>query len=338
MVSETRTTNAAGLTGRVLSAVAATALLLAATPARAEERPSCVDLTERLARQAILAQGYGCRGEGAAWSAPAGDGAAAGAACPESRRSRLADLARERARQLETCLIRRLEAAGRRASEVSQWAARTPPGADVRSGGMGGAGMRPAGQGPGDAGEVQPTPLEPRTSAQGSEPADPPHGLDDDPAARAQSAQRVRELLARSPSPSPPADSPQPTSIAREFRAGLAWSYGGAIEGMHCTQWEEPSDPHDWFDNYLCASRDLGFRWSFRGPIQGRGLRCIQVKEPSDPHFWHDNYFCWPRDLRVTFRFSSAGRIPGLDCLAIVEPSDPHTWGDNFLCYREDSE
>lgn len=118
------------------------------------------------------------------------------------------------------------------------------------------------------------------------------------------------------------------------FLAGLVWSYAGPISGMSCTQWLEPSDPHSWDDNYLCSERDVGFQWSFRGPIQGRGLKCIQVREKSDPHDWHDNYFCWPRDLRVTFRFSSSGRIDGFRCLAIVEPSDPHSWNDNYLCHR----
>jgi len=120
----------------------------------------------------------------------------------------------------------------------------------------------------------------------------------------------------------------------RTFRAGLAWSYAGPLKDMHCVQWKEPSDPHDWKDNYLCSETDVGLQWSFRGPILGRGLRCIQVREKSDPHDWHDNFFCWPRDLKVTFRFSSTGRIDGYRCLAIVEPSDPHTWRDNYLCHR----
>jgi len=83
----------------------------------------------------------------------------------------------------------------------------------------------------------------------------------------------------------------------------------------------------------LCTERDVGFQWSFRGPILGRGLKCIQVREKSDPHDWHDNYFCWPRDLNVAFRFSATGRIAGQRCVAIVEPSDPHTWRDNYLCH-----
>lgn len=149
------------------------------------------------------------------------------------------------------------------------------------------------------------------------------------------SGERVKELLAQRPklSASKAREDDQPRWRDREFRSGLVWSYAGRIEGMHCVQWREPSDPHKWDDNYLCTERDVGLQWSFRGPILGRGLKCIQVNEKSDPHDWHDNYFCWPRDLKVTFRFSSAGRIPGQRCIAIVEPSDPHTWRDNYLCH-----
>jgi hypothetical protein len=147
---------------------------------------------------------------------------------------------------------------------------------------------------------------------------------------------RLQELLASGPQlPKSHADGVRPQVRDRTFRSGLVWSYAGKIPGMHCVLWNEPSDPHKWYDNYLCTETDVGFQWSFRGPILGRGLNCIQVREKSDPHDWHDNYFCWPGDLKVTFRFSSTGRIPGYSCLAIVEPSDPDTWQDNYLCHRE---
>ena len=148
------------------------------------------------------------------------------------------------------------------------------------------------------------------------------------------SGNRIKELLAEGPRLNTAARrNDPPRRRDREFRSGLVWSYAGPIEGMHCVQWREPSDPHKWDDNYLCTERDVGFQWSFRGPILGRGLKCIQVNEKSDPHDWHDNYFCWPRDLKVTFRFSATGRIAGQRCVAIVEPSDPHTWRDNYLCH-----
>ncbi|MFT7574086.1 MAG: hypothetical protein ACI9XZ_000449 [Alphaproteobacteria bacterium] len=148
------------------------------------------------------------------------------------------------------------------------------------------------------------------------------------------SGQRIKDLLAEGPRlGSSSATSDKPRARDWEFRSGLVWSYAGPITGMHCVQWREPSDPNKWDDNFLCTERDVGFQWSFRGPILGRGLKCIQVREKSDPHDWHDNYFCWPRDLNVAFRFSATGRIAGQRCVAIVEPSDPHTWRDNYLCH-----
>ena len=150
-------------------------------------------------------------------------------------------------------------------------------------------------------------------------------------------AQRLSSLLAWTPTQ---ANRRQP--LARQaaprgvFNPELTWSFAGPISGMSCVRWNEPSDPHDWADNYLCSDRDYGFAWSFRGPIRGRGLNCTQVKEAADPHTWHDNFFCWPRNLGVAFRFSSGGRLPNHKCTAIIEPSDPHKWYDNFLCYRPD--
>jgi len=148
------------------------------------------------------------------------------------------------------------------------------------------------------------------------------------------SGERIKELLAAGPRLKPVAGDGLPPLRDRTFRAGLMWSYAGPLSGMHCVQWNEPSDPHQWDDNYLCSERDVGFKWSHRGPILGRGLKCIQVREKSDPHDWHNNYFCWPRDLAVTFRFSASGRVPGMRCIAIVEPSDPNTWRDNYLCHE----
>ena len=155
---------------------------------------------------------------------------------------------------------------------------------------------------------------------------------------RRRSGERVRDLLERSPvarrlkSAKP---GPAPASVMQESIAPeLTWSFAGPIDGKFCVQWNEPSDPHNWDDNYLCSERDLKFQWSFRGAITGRGLNCTQVKEAADPHTWHDNFFCWPRNLGIEFRFSSSGRLYGYRCVAIIEPSDPHTWYDNYLCHR----
>jgi hypothetical protein len=288
------------------------------------ETESCEDLNSRFARQHDLKRGYACRLTGAAWDTAAGPYETRRAACDGETRRALARRVARRALDLETCLLQRLAAGNTRTPETRASSGPRDAGPNGRGAPRDAAGFRPAGT---LADREPPTVPAPLTGQEIGP---------DNAATRAQSARRVRELLAQSPTPDR-AGAARPTSVAREFRSGLAWSYGGTIEGMNCTKWEEPSDPHNWYDNYLCAVRDLGFKWSYRGPIQGRGLKCIQVNEPSDPDFWHDNYFCWPRDLNVTFRFSAAGRIPGLDCLAVVEPSDPHTWRDNFLCYREEA-
>jgi hypothetical protein len=291
--------------GAILAGVVITGMLLAGGAA-AEPGDACIALIERLERQAVINRSYGCNLDGEAWwGGLHGERPEALRRCAVATRAGLSRRADRRAGELEGCLVARVEARKKSTPAVSQTPADTGP-----------AELLPQREG-----------------------AVRDRRVDDDvamPRGREESARRVRELLAGSPVVKP-ASAP-PADASREFRAGLAWSYAGPIEGMHCVNWEEPSDPHDWDDNYLCAARDFGFRWSFRGPIQGRGLRCIQVKEPSDPHFWHDNYFCWPRDLNVSFRFSSSGRIPNWGCVAVVEPSDPHTWSDNFLCYRQETD
>ena len=61
---------------------------------------------------------------------------------------------------------------------------------------------------------------------------------------------------------------------------------------MVCTHIHEGSDPHGWNDNYLCAPRDLGLRYSSAGPIAG--MNCTQLVEGADPHTWNDNWLCKP--------------------------------------------
>lgn len=316
------------------AAVAGTAImaLFVAGGARAEPNATCIELLKRLERQAVINRSYGCNVGEETWrSATAAETPAALRRCAAETRAGLARRADKRAGELEACLFARVERREKSAPVVSQWSVRPGERTNSNSVTTGAAGLRSVGKTPADGGTGGMI-----TLRQG----EVRELRDEDtvvlPNRREESARRVRELLARSPAIKPASARP-PANVSREFRAGLAWSYGGRIDGMHCVQWEEPSDPHDWYDNYLCSTRDFGFKWSFRGPIQGRGLRCIQVNEPSDPHFWHDNYFCWPRDLNVTFRFSSSGRVRDWGCIAVVEPSDPHTWGDNFLCYRHDA-
>ena len=64
---------------------------------------------------------------------------------------------------------------------------------------------------------------------------------------------------------------------------------------MSCTRINEPSDPHTWHDNYLCAptSSGLSFSWSYAGNNCPSGYSSVRILETADPHTWHDNYLCY---------------------------------------------
>lgn len=114
------------------------------------------------------------------------------------------------------------------------------------------------------------------------------------------------------------------------------WSPAGwpAQEGnlaWTCIQITEPSDPYTWEDNFFCASRPLGMRWSFGSAISG--MKCTNTREAADPHSWGDNYICLPQGAPFTFSWSGAGKISGKQCTQWYEASDPNTWNDNYLCY-----
>jgi hypothetical protein len=270
----------------------------------------CTVLVKRLERQDRIASVFRCD-----QLRPARElhrEQAASTYCARTNRVRLRRLTEQRAQNLEQCLDDRLHKIGRsvpanRVSETRQ--------------------LRPADRQGNSRRRQARTDTEARTGRYTTVPGT---------AERSAAAELIRKLLAQGPGAALPAGIGGKPAYHRHqtFRTGLAWSYAGPIDSMHCVKWKEPSDPHNWDDNYLCTEKDIGLQWSFRGPILGRGLKCIQVNEKSDPHDWHDNYFCWPRDLNVNFRFSSTGRVYGFSCLAIVEPSDPNTWRDNYLCHR----
>jgi hypothetical protein len=106
---------------------------------------------------------------------------------------------------------------------------------------------------------------------------------------------------------------------------------------FYCTQVAEPSEPPDafWFDNWLCSDTDLGMIWSYRGPIAN--MNCLQWNEPSDPHRWNDNFLCFNQQAvdNYIFRWSYRGPINDMNCTQIIEPSAPreYTWRDNYFCY-----
>jgi hypothetical protein len=95
----------------------------------------------------------------------------------------------------------------------------------------------------------------------------------------------------------------------------------------------EPGDNHTWNDNYLCASSDLGLRWSFAGPLSG--LACTHVVEAADRDYWDDNYLCAPHGSPYALSWSSAGPIAGKTCVAVTEAADPDSWTDNYLCWSK---
>jgi hypothetical protein len=123
---------------------------------------------------------------------------------------------------------------------------------------------------------------------------------------------------------------PAPAQKGDERRTGSPWA---------CTQITEKADPHAWHNNWFCARRDFGIRWSQHGGIEG--FRCTQVHEPADPHAWQDNYICVPQtsDLKFLWAFATSKRDEyekeGYTCVQWIEPSDPHGWHDNYLCYSD---
>jgi hypothetical protein len=280
----------------------------------ADAADGCTMLAKRLQRQDRIGSVFRCNR-----LRPAGElnrEQSASKPCARKKRVRLGRLVDRRALILEQCLYSRLHKWG---GPVSTNEVPTNEPSDVR--------RRQAGDRRGAAQARKPS----ANAQAGSARSATAPGTDERNAA----AELIRKLLAQgSAGILLDGGGSKPEKRQQTFRTGLTWSYAGPIESMHCVQWREPSDPHNWDDNYLCADKNVGFQWSFRGPILGRGLKCIQVNEKSDPHDWHDNYFCWPRDLNVTFRFSSTGRVYGFSCLAIIEPSDPNTWRDNYLCHR----
>ena len=119
---------------------------------------------------------------------------------------------------------------------------------------------------------------------------------------------------------------------SRPFRDGIEWSYAGPVAGKTCVPINEPSDRHEWRDNYLCSEKDYGLQWSYAGPLAGKN--CVQINEPSDPDAWSDNYLCSEKDYGLQWSYS--GPIAGKTCVRINEPSDPHEWSDNYLCMEKE--
>jgi hypothetical protein len=118
----------------------------------------------------------------------------------------------------------------------------------------------------------------------------------------------------------------------------FAWSAAGPLKDMaSCVLVNEPADPAPWGDNYLCSVQDFGLQWSSAGPLEG--MRCTQIQEPAEPpiHGWEDNYLCVPASSPLELAWSAEGRIEKKRCLPVGEPGDLHTsgqgWRNTYLCY-----
>ena len=109
----------------------------------------------------------------------------------------------------------------------------------------------------------------------------------------------------------------------------FVWSYAGPTPGWDCIQTLEPSDRHNWDDNYFCSRTPTGMRWSYNGPIDG--MKCTQILEPSDRNTWHDTYLCLPKELPLDLKWSYGGPVSGKECVRWYEPGF-NSWEDNFLC------
>jgi hypothetical protein len=123
----------------------------------------------------------------------------------------------------------------------------------------------------------------------------------------------------------------------------LTWSTAGPWKDMaSCVLMNEPADPAPWGDNYLCSAKDFGLKWSSAGPIEG--MRCTQIQEPAEPpaHSWDNNYLCLPDSSPLELAWSAEGRIPEKKCIQMGERGDRHGeyqgWRNNYLCYTLKSE
>ncbi len=61
----------------------------------------------------------------------------------------------------------------------------------------------------------------------------------------------------------------------------FTFSCDGVNAGAHCVSINEPGDPDGWANDYLCTDTDVGFQWSYSGPIDG--MRCTNVTEGLQP-------------------------------------------------------
>ena len=258
-----------------------------ANAARAQVAAACTGLQDRLERQNKISDAYQCALERSQQAMRRR--AFALRRCRSADRTRLRDVATQRAAVLERCVASRLDQKSRDASTAGY-----KPGPVTGQGKIGrGAGEQTAGQRIKDllaegpridqtaVGDNEPAvrdrafrsglmwsyagPLAGMHCVQWKEPSDP-HKWDDN-------------------------------FLCTERDFGFQWSFRGPIlgRGLKCIQVREKSDPNDWHDNYFCWPRDLAVTFRFSASGRVPGMRCVAIVEPSDPNTWRDNYLCHER-------------------------------------------
>ncbi|MCY0996566.1 hypothetical protein OWM54_05395 [Myxococcus sp. MISCRS1] len=120
-----------------------------------------------------------------------------------------------------------------------------------------------------------------------------------------------------------------------EVPVNLEFSSAGQMPGKVCTALTETSDvAGTWLDNYLCAQRDVGIRWSLGGPISGMRCTRIWMNGEGVATGWNDNYLCLPPTSALNFVWSPMGRCANKISVPFDESADPHAhWMDSYLCY-----
>ena len=137
--------------GAVLAGAVIAGILLSGD-VMAEPTGACVELVQRLERQAVISRRYGCNLMGEAWRGGATtERAGALRRCAADTRAGLARRAFRRSGELETCLVGRLEAGKKSTPAFSQWSTRQRERTNG-GGAAGGAGLRQVGKTPADTG------------------------------------------------------------------------------------------------------------------------------------------------------------------------------------------
>jgi hypothetical protein len=120
----------------------------------------------------------------------------------------------------------------------------------------------------------------------------------------------------------------------------FSWSSGGRPAGKYCTQIKEPGMPaqYGWDNNYFCATRDVGMRWSYNKPLAR--MDCINVRKEQSG-YWDDNYLCLPKGSPWRAGLSWGWTAPhpeainrlDIHCFTWSESNDP-SWKSGRLCVK----